>query len=136
MKSGNVNQEDLRPRAVFYEALIKEAEQSGIHLDVEQIQAMKIPNTPESLRAFGWMDWYFNLVGDKQPNSVQIQLETQTIQGVYEEFVEHENASKSPQAKNVMCMQTFFKLWKLVFPHVRIREYKDVCGKQYDKLSH
>lgn len=122
--------EDQRPKFAFYDALVREAASSGIELTTQQLQAMKISNSPESLHAYGWMDWYFNLVGDKMPNKDQIQLETQFMSDVHEEYVEHQKLSKSPQvSNNIMCYESFYRLWKAIFPHVRIREYKNVCGK-------
>lgn len=89
---------------------------------------MNLPSSVQGLRAFSWMDWHFNLVGDQQPNRDEIHLETQYCSTVYEEFLQDEALSMSPDAKDPISYPEFCRLWLTVFSHVRLREYKQVSG--------
>lgn len=43
--------------------------QMGITLSPDQLAARGIPNTAESMQCWSWMKYYFNLVGDFEPNT-------------------------------------------------------------------
>lgn len=109
--------------------LIREAERAGMNVRREHIQAMNLNCSVQGIRAFTWMDWHFNLVGDQQPNRDEIHLETQYCKTVYEEFLSDETLSQSPDAKDPVSYAEFCRLWLTLFPHVRTREYKQVTGE-------
>ena len=41
----------------------------NLELSQKQLGAMNMPNTPIECNAYGWMDYYFNTVGDLEPNT-------------------------------------------------------------------
>ena len=82
---------------------------SRIKLNHEQISAMQIPNTHASLHCFGWMDYYFSLMGCRPPNakSNELHLESITIEEIHEEY---SGDMRSINEKPVDVSQ-FGKLW-------------------------
>ena len=59
----------------FKRALEKLANKRGDLLNHDQIVALQIPNTLQSLSCYAWMSYYFDLMGDAQPNRNEIHLE-------------------------------------------------------------
>ena len=75
---------------------------------------------------YGWMDSYFQLVGDAMPNSNgDIHLEPITIKEVYNEYL----LDFKMNDNLFYCYNDFAKLWGTCFPYVKIREFKAVSGK-------
>jgi hypothetical protein len=70
------------------------------------------------------MDYFFELMGDKPPNSkcTEIHLEPITFEEIWKEYKRDLEMSLDVVAD----YSTFCKLWKVCFPHVKIREYKQV----------
>jgi hypothetical protein len=58
----------------------------GIKLTREQMQAMTIPNSIQSLSCFGWMRNFFDSVGEHQPNVDEIHLDPCTVTHIFEEY--------------------------------------------------
>jgi len=109
-----------------YNQLIKYSKLKGIKLTVQQLAAMKIPNTNVALDAYGWMDAYFQLVGDMMPNSYgDIHLEPITIKEVHREYL----LDCKLNGFDFYSYNDFAKLWTTCFPNVKIREFKAVSGK-------
>ena len=52
------------------------AEAYGFDMSNEQMAMTRIPNGTKSLMAYVWMEAVFNLIGDVQPNSDEIHLES------------------------------------------------------------
>lgn len=99
---------------------------NGPPLSIIQLQALRIPNSPLSFEAFGWMNTYFNTMGDAIPNSDgQIHLEPISAKEIYEEY------ERYCEIRGINSLQPsqFFNLWRSCFPHVTIREFKAVTGK-------
>jgi len=97
-----------------------------ITLTLEQMTAMKIPNTPESITCYAWMHFYFDMVGDQIPNSNgEIHLEPVWIKDVYQEYKDCMFTSGSPTLQPTQ----FGMMWQTCFRHVTIREFKAVTGK-------
>jgi len=97
----------------------------GINLSREQVQAMKIPNGPQSLACYAWMSDYFQMMGDSMPNMDEVHLEPIDIKEIYEEYLD-DAKSTGFEALNTT---NFTKIWRNLFPHVKIREFKAVTGK-------
>lgn len=98
-----------------------------LELDSEEVRiGMLMPNGPKHHFAAAWLDAFFDLVGDKIPNSNEIHLETQDKFEIWAEYVWDMFHLCEDQA---LCYSNFLKLWDLVFPHVKIRVYKAVTGK-------
>lgn len=52
------------------------AEAYGFQISNDQIAMMRVPNGTKSLMAYTWMETTFALIGDVQPNSDEIHLES------------------------------------------------------------
>jgi hypothetical protein len=63
------------------------AESIGISLSQSQIAAMQIPNTEASLSCFAWMNSFFNAIGDKEPDRLEIHLDAQPMTQFHDEYV-------------------------------------------------
>jgi len=112
---------------VIYNELIRYTKLHGLKLTVQQLAAMQIPNTQVALDTYGWMDNYFQLVGDIMPNSNgDIHLEPITIKEVHDEYYIDFTTIYQQAYYNY---NDFAKLWTICFPYVKIREYKAVSGK-------
>jgi len=97
----------------------------GISLTPQQIGATRLPQTEISMMCSSWMSYYFSLVGDQVPNSDgEIHLEPIPKKEVYKEY------RIDMQLRNHECLALnwFVKLWKKVFPYVKVRKYKSSCG--------
>ena len=70
----------------FKHALNQLANKTDRFLNHDQIAALQIPNTVQSLSCYSWMASYFDLVGDKIPNREnEIHLVCTTIKEIFEE---------------------------------------------------
>jgi hypothetical protein len=105
----------------FKDSLDSLALRSKINLNHSQIAAMQIPNSHQSLNCYGWMDFYFNLMGCRPPNakSHELHLEPITMEEVWQEYSDD---MKGIEEKYVEYNQ-FTKLWAACF------------GKTYCKIS-
>ncbi len=109
--------------------LKKYSVEHGIDLTIQQLAALKIPNNQENLDAYGFLDAYFNLMGDQQPNrNDEIHLEPCTVKSIYEEYVNDMKLFYS-EKNSWLTYSAFGKFWHEYFPNVRIREFKAVSGK-------
>ena len=61
------------------------ANKRGDFLNHDQIVALQIPNTVESLSCYAWMSLFFDLMGDVQPNKKEIHLEAISQKEIYDE---------------------------------------------------
>ncbi len=97
----------------FKDSLESLALRSKINLNHNQIAAMQIPNSHQSLHCFGWMDYYFNLMGCRPPNakSHELHLEPITMEEVWQEYSDD---MKCIEEKYVEYSQ-FAKLWDACF---------------------
>ena len=93
LKNGVVNNDPVlsdKTGAYVYTPAFKNALDSmtsitGDVLDHKKISALQIPNTVVSLSCYAWMSSYFDLMGDKIPNSDEIHLEPVCVKDIYVE---------------------------------------------------
>ncbi len=71
----------------FKSALTEMARSEYIFLNHEQIAALQIPNTVQSLSCYAWMSSFFKLTGDVMPNSIEIHLEACEIKEIHAEVI-------------------------------------------------
>jgi hypothetical protein len=64
------------------------ADAVGISISQKQLAAMQVPNTEASLNCFAWMNSFFDAVGDKEPDRIEIHLDAQPIRQIHKEYVE------------------------------------------------
>jgi hypothetical protein len=97
----------------FKDSLNSLATRSKLNLNHNQIAAMQIPNSHQSLHCFGWMDYYFALMGCRPPNakSHELHLEPITMEEIWEEYCDD---LKGIEEKYVEYSQ-FTKLWEACF---------------------
>jgi hypothetical protein len=105
--------------------IIRFAAEFGVQLNPQQIGSIRLPQTEKSMMCSSWMSYYFSLVGDQVPNSDnEIHLEPIPKKDVYKEYVFDMEIRKEES----MTEKSFVKLWKQVFPYVKVRKYKSSCG--------
>ena len=110
----------------MFPSLKRIGETFGIHLSKEQVAAAKLPNSNTVLAAYGWMNEYFNLVGDMAPNrDGEIHLEPIKIVEVYNEYC----IDMTHAQMECVSVDTFASIWGNCLSHVKIREFKAVSGK-------
>jgi hypothetical protein len=74
---------------------------------------MQLPNTEESLTCYAWMRFYFDMVGDCEPNSDgEIHLEPCSIIDIYLEYKQDQELNGS----KYLCANKFSQMWLKCFP--------------------
>ena len=92
-------------------------------------QAALIPRTTAAIRCFLWMGVFFAEFGDQSPNSDgEIHLDPVEKKDIWEEYV-RDIVSAHPDDPQFYEYPAFCEMWSNLFPHVLIREYKNVTGK-------
>jgi len=107
----------------FYRDIEALCKSKGIDLSPEQRAMMYLNNTTKAMDAYTWMDYFFNAYGCKVPNSEQIHIDYMEMKKLWEEYVEDLGEINS------LGYRSFLLLWRACFPHVRVREFKQCCGK-------
>lgn len=127
----NVNIKHHPEAGTMIKEIIRKTHRQGVNLSREQLSRMQLPNTVDSLAMYGWMDFYFDLVGDDQPNEDEIHLDPVPIKTVYEEYVSDavDSSAGSGLGLKPLSKDSFCKMWKQCFPYVKVRCYKNVDGK-------
>lgn len=70
----------------YLKSVIQLAASNGIVLSRDHLAMIQMPNTVLSVEGFGWMEFYFNLMGDFIPNSNgEIHLEPIDVKDIYSE---------------------------------------------------
>jgi hypothetical protein len=105
--------------------------QSDINIDWNTLTNFVVPNSVATMRCKSWMKQFFNLVGDKMPNTVteEIHLDCMKKKDVYEEYTINMRNWHGETARQYLSLVAFNKLWDTFFPHVKVREHKAVSGK-------
>jgi hypothetical protein len=129
-KSGisELNEKTSIPASVLSDkTLMSFAEEFGISLTPEHLGNLRMADGVDTKLTVAWMTYYFSLVGDFVPNSNnEIHLEPIPRSDVYKEYLF--DMKHIGDGESGLTLDSFRKIWKEVFPHVRIRKYKSSCG--------
>lgn len=90
------------------------ARQMGFTLSSNQLAAVMMPNKTKYLFAYAWMNRFFELIGDSEPNCNEIHVEPITIEEVYQEYLKDNQKCYAPQ--EFASKKQIAKLWLLCFP--------------------
>ena len=85
------------------------------------------PQTTMAHKTLIFLDEYFKLVGDQMPNSNEVHIDSITYVELHKEY--YYRLFDEQLDEPVFSYDRFIKFIKLLFPHIRIREYKAVSGK-------
>jgi hypothetical protein len=111
-----------------FKALEAFAAKFDIVLSPEQRAAILLRNNESSKTCYGWMQHFFELVGDSVPNKYgEIHLEPVDVVDIFLEY--QRDLLDAVTEMKPLCYSAFCEVWKSCFPHVKIRAYKAVCGK-------
>lgn len=112
----------------IYEA---RGELKDFNLTEEQLHLACIPSTPKARQAYHWMTEFFVMTGDVAPNRENlVQLPGfYTKTAIYDVFKRFVTTMYTGDENNVASKSTFKKIWKNVYPQVRITRFCQVCGK-------
>ncbi len=80
------------------------ADAVGVSISQKQLAAMQIPNTEASLTCFAWMHSFFDAVGDKEPDRIEIHLDAQPIRQIHKEYVEVSQSASQVQINIVIIV--------------------------------
>ena len=135
MKDGDVNVEaNFTDRTAIDKSGINDArviafcKHFGIALSRKQIRALKIPNSMASLSTVAWMNYFFKLMADNVPNiAEELHLEPVKKDAVYEEYCF--DVSGYSELTEPISRQLFLEIWRTVFAYVKVRKFKQCCGK-------
>lgn len=102
------------------DALANQAEQLafafGIDLSVEQLAAMKLPNIIKAIFAYGWLNYYFSLVVDNEPNTNnEVHIEYCTLSDVYKEYLYDLQGNMDPN-DIIISVERLARIWRECFP--------------------
>ena len=99
--------------------------QHKLNLSLEQMQLAIIANTMPTKLMFFWMALYFNDNGDHIPNSYdEIHFDPVDKRELWAEYIDDINVDFPDE--ETLCYAEFCRMWRDVFPNVKIREYKQV----------
>lgn len=90
------------------------------------VEVVNIPDTPTGYICATFLAEWFQLAGEQEPNADEIHIDVISQTEVFEEYktdpyvLSHEK---------VYSYNSFIKIWRDVFPKIKIREYKNVTGK-------
>lgn len=114
--------------------LTNEAYRKGEPLDPKVVRRMKMVNGYKSQQAVLWMEEYFELMGDKCPNTDgEIHLEPITKQEIWSDY--QQACVAIYKDDDYLSYPSFCTLWTRIFPHVLIREYKQVSIILFEEFS-
>ena len=115
----------INPSVMSDDRLKRFAENYGIYLTPEQTGAAYLAQTEGPLMCSSWMQYYFGLVGDHPPNTdSEIHLDQMPKEAVWQEYkFDMEMLGHKP-----LTLDVFRKIWRHVYPYVKMRKYKTTCG--------
>jgi hypothetical protein len=112
---------------------------SEIDMDWDSLSNIGVSNTVAAMKCKSWMKHFFDLVGDKMPNTKTKEIHLDCMQrcDVHDEYICNMKNWFGDKPGEYLSSASFNKMWQFCFPHVKIREYKAVCGKclTCEKLS-
>lgn len=84
-------------------------------LTLEQKAYLHLKNSPSQLKAYAYLDSYFNLVGDFQPNATEeIHLDPVEKIEIYREY--YKVMTTDDCFENTITYSAFLELWNKCFP--------------------
>ena len=102
----------------YIQDIINKTKQQGLNLTREQISMMKLPNSVDAIIAYGWMEFYFNLLGDTESNIDEVHLDPITIESIFSEYC-FDMGSDEKSMPNCgikpLSNTVFVELWKNAF---------------------
>ena len=99
-----------------------------IALSRKQIRALKVPNSMASLSTVAWMNYYFKLMAENVPNiEEELHLEPIKKKSIYEEYCF--DVISYDQLQSPLSVGLFLDICKSVFSYVKVRKFKQCCGK-------
>ena len=107
--------------------LVESCNLQSVITNPEKLNIAFIANTEASFYCHNWLENYFNLCADDQPNLNEKHLDPVHKKDVYLEY-EHEAILYNIKP---LSITRFRRAWKTGFPHVKIRKYKACSGKCY-----
>ena len=105
--------------------LVESCNLTRVITNPEKLTIAFIPNTEASFHCHNWLENYFNLCADDQPNLNEKHLDPVHKNDVY---LEYKNEAILYNLKP-LSMTQFRRQWKKGFSHVKIRKYKACSGK-------
>lgn len=92
------------------------------------VRASITPHAVEQCTATLWLQNYFAVQGDVDPNSQNIAIQVELKNKVYGMYVK--DMKKRGEGDNVYIDEKRFNLlWNVLFPNVRTRPYCDIPGE-------
>ena len=107
----------------FYKDIEALLQTQGEKLTPQQRAMMFLGNSVKALDTYQWMEYFFTAYGCKVPNSEQIHIDHMEAKTLWEEYVHDLGDVRA------LGYTAFLDLWYTCFPHVKVREYKQCCGK-------
>ena len=100
----------------------------SIILDRESMSLFIAPNTSQVFKLRAWLTQFFKLVGDNVPNLFDtIHIDCMPKKRIHDEYVDTMILFFGDHEETV-SYSYFLKLWKKLYPNVKTRESKNVCG--------
>lgn len=87
----------------------------------ENVRDMILNGSDADRECFYWLDEFFHFAGDHMPNSKEIHLENQPLLALYDQY--------ATEAFSKVEYSRWREIWEQLFPHVKLRVYKQVTGK-------
>ena len=107
----------------FYKDIQALLATKGESLTPHQRAMMYVGNTVKAMDAYQWMDYFFTAYGCKVSNCEQIHIDHMEQKELWKEYEDDVGEVRA------LGYHAFLELWYTCFPHVRVREYKQCCGK-------
>ena len=115
----------LKNNPNFIHAFQEFARLRGITLDKNRLASLAVPSSVKSLNCFAWLDDFFALVGETEPNGWDVVIEPLTTNEIFDEYA----FDVQLNGQEVISKSEFELLWEECFPNVKRREYIGLVGK-------
>jgi hypothetical protein len=107
----------------FYKDVKAVLAKKGIDLTIEDRAMMALPNTVNAVDCYCWFEIFAASCGCNVPDSEQIHIDKIEYKDIWLEYYDDVGEERA------LGFDEFMKLWLDCFPHVRVREHKQCCGK-------
>ena len=91
---------------------------NGLQETEERIRAGILNSGDAAIEAYFWFKDFFHFSGDHMPNSGEIHIENTRYIALYNQY--------SRECFHKLGYTQWMEIWKHLFPHVKMREYKQV----------